>query len=399
METKEKKKIKIAIINDVYYPLVDGVVRVVDNYCRELNKLPDVDVTCVVPGPRKQEDYDKYYKDLPYKVLMCKGSGLGFDGYNQPRLTREFKRKFKEEKFDLIHCHSIFTLYKFAIKVAKKQNIPVVLTEHSQYLPDFKRYLKFPPFVRIAMRVTKRKLNKCDLLFAINDRMNVYAREIGFKGKSKVVRNATHFKPPADLAPIRAQAYKNFGIEKGANVFSFVGRLLVEKGVLIILDAMKVLKERGIPFKMFYVGSGFDEKRLRAEIEKAGLEKDVILTGQLNSTDKLIEIYSISKLFLFPSKFDVDCLVKREAASCLVPSVMLEDTYTNAEIVDGVNGYISTVEGYAEKIISAISDEAKRKVVAQKAKETLFWNWEAAIAQVYKIYKELLETKKQEVKN
>jgi len=392
MEQKEKK-IKIAIVCDVFYPLIDGVVRVVDNYARELCKLPHVDVTVVVPGPRKQEDFDKFYKDLPYKVMMCKMSGVGFDGYNQPRMSGAFKKEFREAKFDLIHSHSIFSLYKFALKVGKEQNIPVILTVHSQFRPDYKRYLKFAPLVWWWMKLTKWKLNKCNMLFSINERMDVYIRnEVGYRGGSRVVRNATHFKPPADLTKIRKQAYQKFGLEEGANVFSFVGRLLIEKGVLIILRALAIVKERGIPFKMFYVGSGFDEKQLRAEVKRLGLENEVVLTGQLSSTDELIDIYSISKLFLFPSKFDVDCLVKREAASCLVPSVMLENTYTNAEIIDGVNGYICGEgdEVFAEKIIEALGDEKKRQEVAKQAKETLFWNWKDAVGFAYKIYEEVL---------
>jgi len=391
---EKEKKIKIAIVCDVFYPLIDGVVRVVDNYARELCKLPDVDVTLVAPGPRKQEDLDKYYKDLPYKVMLCKTSRLGFDGYNRSNLSRAFKKKFREEKFDLIHSHSIFDLYKFSLKVAKKQKIPVILTVHSQYRPDYKRYLKFAPLVWWWMKLTKWKLNKCNMLFSINERMDEYIRkEVGYKGKSRVVRNATHFKPPADLTQMRKQACSKYGIQEGANVFSFVGRLLVEKGVLIILSALAILKKRGVVFKMFYVGAGFDEKQLRAEIKRLGLEAEVILTGQLSSTDELIEIYSISKLFLFPSKFDVDCLVKREAASCLVPSVMLENTYTNAEIIDGVNGYICAEgdEAFADKIIEALADEKKRQGVALRAKETLFWNWNDAISYVYKIYKEILK--------
>ena len=381
-------------MNDIFYPLIDGVVNVVDNYARELSKLPGIDVTLVVPGPRKQEDFDKYYRDLPYKVLMCKLSSVGFDGYNKSNISRAFKKRFAAEKFDLIHCHSIFGLYKMSLKVAKKQNIPVILTVHSQYRPDYKRYLKLPPLVWWWMKLTKWKLNKCDLLFSLNAGMDEYIRrDVGFRGKSVIVRNATHFTPPADIESVRAAARAKYGIAEGENVFCFLGRCVIKKGVLMILHALAVLRARGIPFRMFYVGaSGFDEKKLRAEIKNLNLEKEVTVMGRVTH-DEIVEVFSISKLFLFPSKFDVDCLVKREAASCLVPSVMLEKTYTNAEIIDGENGYISAdgVPAFAEKIIAAISDEPKRQQVAACARETLAWSWREAIAEVHKIYLEVLE--------
>ena len=58
----ENKKLNIGIFCDSFYPMVDGVVQVVDNYARYLSEF--CNVTVFVPKGRKE------YKDnFPYKVV------------------------------------------------------------------------------------------------------------------------------------------------------------------------------------------------------------------------------------------------------------------------------------------------------------------------------------------
>lgn len=43
------KRLKIAFFNDVFYPMVDGVVIVIDNYAKRLAKFADVTLFCPKP--------------------------------------------------------------------------------------------------------------------------------------------------------------------------------------------------------------------------------------------------------------------------------------------------------------------------------------------------------------
>ena len=40
------KRLKIAMVIDTYFPMIDGVVMVVDNYAKRLQKYADVKFTC-----------------------------------------------------------------------------------------------------------------------------------------------------------------------------------------------------------------------------------------------------------------------------------------------------------------------------------------------------------------
>ena len=55
------KKLNIALVNDTYYPNVDGVVKTVDSYARVLGKTNNVTV-CV---PSQGKTVDRYSRDEP----------------------------------------------------------------------------------------------------------------------------------------------------------------------------------------------------------------------------------------------------------------------------------------------------------------------------------------------
>src|SRR5574344_2666205 len=132
------EKIKIGLFNDAYYPYVDGVVSVVDNYAKELSKIADVVV--IVPSyGRKISDANR-----GYKVIIIKSFNIKMVGYHvaTPSLDRKTKILLLNEGFDIIHIHSPFSIGKLGIWLGEKTNTPVIATMHSQFKRDFLRYVK-----------------------------------------------------------------------------------------------------------------------------------------------------------------------------------------------------------------------------------------------------------------
>ena len=64
----EKEKLKIIEFCDNFFPQIDGVVRVVDNCAKHLNRMGECDVVV----PQYHEEYKSYDEKLPYKVLRKK---------------------------------------------------------------------------------------------------------------------------------------------------------------------------------------------------------------------------------------------------------------------------------------------------------------------------------------
>ena len=109
MENQERKKITIGLFMDSYYPIIDGVVSVMDNYARRF--LPQANVIVFVPRITGKP-YDD--SQLPYQVVRCKSVKLPLLDYSLPlpHLDHAFQKKLSETKLDIVHIHSPFTMGK-----------------------------------------------------------------------------------------------------------------------------------------------------------------------------------------------------------------------------------------------------------------------------------------------
>src|SRR5207249_4785872 len=75
-----------------------------------------------------------------------------------------------------------------------------------------------------------------------------------------------------------------------------VGRCIEKKGFGDLIEACRILKQRGVEFDCRIVGGGPLEADLRAQIDRAGLNADVSLTGP-RTEEEVIRLLTGSTLF------------------------------------------------------------------------------------------------------
>ena len=64
--------------------------------------------------------------------------------------------------------------------------------------------------------------------------------------------------------------------------FGFVGRLVEEKGLTVLLNAASRIRKRGFDFRLKFIGDGPERARLEELVLKNGLRSQVVFTGSLN---------------------------------------------------------------------------------------------------------------------
>jgi colanic acid/amylovoran biosynthesis glycosyltransferase len=79
-----------------------------------------------------------------------------------------------------------------------------------------------------------------------------------------------------------------------------VGRLSPEKGQLMLLQACRLLTDRGIEFELAFVGAGPSEAAIRSEIDRLGLTENVRLLGE-RPADEVRQLLEQSDLFCLSS--------------------------------------------------------------------------------------------------
>lgn len=156
--------------------------------------------------------------------------------------------------------------------------------------------------------------------------------------------------------------------KEGVPRIFFLSNLLIDKGLLTLLDACKRLKEQGKVFRCDFVGgetADMDAERFRQECVERGLTDCVTYHGRKYGEEKL-PFFQQADVFVFPTFYSNECfpLVLLEAMEQGLPCV---STYEGgiADIVDeGETGFLvpcREVEPLAERIGWLLEDEALRK--------------------------------------
>ena len=379
---------KVGLFIDTWYPMVDGVIKVVDNYARRLVKYCDVVVFCPATRGFKKDQDDI----MPYKVVRC--SSLPLINYDYdiptPALDPLFEAQLIRSGIDIVHIHSPFAVSLAGVLYAKLHKLPVVATLHSQYKQDFEKPLKFKPALDIAMSSIMRVFNACDECWAVNEGIKeLYVNEYGLTAPCKVRLNATDHTPVADPAEAAAIVNRTYGIPEDSTVFLFVGRINYIKNIDFTVRALAKAKAMGLnSFRMLFVGKGQDEDKLAALVKEQGLEKEVVMCGLVSEKSMLENLYSRAKLFLFPSMYDANSLVQIEAACQGTPTLFLEGAKTSATVTPGVNGYVSAPgeDNYARMIMDILADPEGYKRISEAARRDLYLNWDDVVREVYNSY-------------
>lgn len=392
-QDKQNKKLNIGVFCDSFFPMVDGVVNVIDNYYKRLSKYANV--TLFVPQGR-----DKTYVDnFPYEVVRCtkrfKCPGLDYD-LPLPDFDTEFIDNLNSKNLDIVHIHSPFSLGKLGLNHAIKHKIPCVATLHSQFKQDFYEATKSKALTGIMMNNIMPTFNACNECWTVNQVVaNIYHNEYKLNKMPKLRSNATdmvYFDNQAEIDELRSSL--NIKDEK---VLLFVGRIHILKNILFIADSLKVLKDKNFNFKMIFVGTGPDEIKLKEYITKLGLNNNVIFAGRICDRELLAKYYRLADLFLFPSMYDTNSLVQIEAASQKTPTLFLKGSATSGTCTEDEDCYMSEHDSvkYAEKIIEIFSDNEKYQKICDGAYNNLYITWDQAVENLLSDYEDVIQKYKE----
>lgn len=376
---------------DTFYPTIDGVARVVDNYATVLNSYDDVNCSVFCPEVQKG-----FIDDYPYDVIRTKSLPF-LAGYKVPvpKLSKTPELKFQEIKPDIVHSHSPFTLGHYGLSLAKKYGVPFVTTLHSKYYEDFLQQSHSRYIAKKLVNYIVRFYNQADSVWTVGPSTAETLREYGYKGEIVIMDNATTMTYPENPDECRNLLAQNFDIPKTGKNLLFVGRITKQKNLYFMLDTMRFIKDKDI--KLIVVGDGAELKPLKQYASKAGISDSIIFTGQIRDQLLLKSFYLESDLFFFPSTYDTSTLVAREAAALKVPTLMIRGCNSADLIIENKNGFLcdEDPEKAAAEIERILFSSEALKKAGLFASETIGASWEARMPEVLDKYKEIIRNSRQ----
>ena len=156
----------------------------------------------------------------------------------------------------------------------------------------------------------------------------------------------------------------------------FLSNLLISKGVVVLLDSLKVLKEKGCRFVCDFVGGEtveMDAAMFQAEVAKRELEGMVVYHGRKYGNDKEAFL-NAADMFVFPTFYNNECfpLVLLEAMQHHLPCVSTTEGGIPGIIDYGKTGFLvpkHDAETLAEKIQTLLSDADLRQRMGEAGRE------------------------------
>ena len=368
----------ICLLNDSFPPVIDGVSNCVVNYAENIQHLGGHAIVAT-PAVEGADDSAFSFPVLRYPSIDTRRQIGYVTGYP---FSPEISEKIKESHPDVLHTHCPVTSCLFARSLRYLTDSPVVLTYHTKFDIDISNAIRGRLVQEGALRALLLNIRACDEVWAVSEGAGENLRKLGYEGDYVVMRNGVDMPlGPADEKDV-SEATDGFDLPAGIPVYLFVGRMMWYKGVRIILDALTRLSREGRDFRMVFIGGGGDAPEITAYSSECGLDGKCIFTGPLRDRRLLRAWYTRADLFLFPSTFDTNGLVVREAAASGTASVLIAGSSAAEGVISGRNGFLIDEEPEAlAGCLSGLYDNPEFSAqVGRAAARDLYLPWKDAVA-------------------
>ena len=348
---------KIAIFTDTFYPDVNGVART-------LKRLTDYfetkSITFKIYAP--ESNGNEYVSSNIHRF-----KSLPFFLYPECRLAfpNLFYLKSELQRFspDLIHVATPFSAGLCGVYFAKKLNIPLVGSYHT----NFDHYLEYYDLNFLSSIIWKYMYwfhRACEKLFVPSRETLLQLRHRGFTNLEIWPRgvDCQLFHPLYDKNAV----YKRYNIQQ-KNILTYVGRLAPEKDIKTLFAIAKSLPAYiNKQIHWLIVGDG----PLREEFEGQAVS-NMTFTGYL-AGEHLAEVYAASDLFVFPSSTETFGNVVLEALASGTPVIGANAGGVKNIVHSGETGLLCTagnVEEFTDSIILLLDNDNLREKIGKAGRD------------------------------
>jgi glycosyltransferase involved in cell wall biosynthesis len=266
--------------------------------------------------------------------------------YLVPELKRSGARR--------IHAHFGMSPTTVAMAAARYLRIPFSMTIHARDL-----------FVDTAL--LPAKVEKAEFVVTISE----YNRRI-LRGMARDERAAEKIRVLHCGIDLRRFPPRSGPKARSAPpVFFTVGRLVPKKGYVYLVEAAKILKDRGVPFEVKVIGGGPDEALLKQRIAELDVGDRVKLEGSMPQ-ERLLPLLREADVFVLPCVLAQDGdqdgipVSIMEAMAYGIPSVSTDISGIPELIEDGRDGLL-----VPEKNAARLADALERLALDSKLRDEL----------------------------
>lgn len=306
-------------------------------------------------------------------------------------------RLMHREHFDIVHVHTpvAAVLGRVAAKLAR---VPVIIyTAHGFYFHEL-----MAPWKRRLIIWVEKLLGKCctDMLFTQSAEDRETAVKEGIASEERAIWIGNGVDTKAFKVEPDPKLRTELGLKPDDKVIGFIGRLVREKGVEELLEAMGQVIEAIPEAKLLVVGDTLESdrdrrttERLQGLIQRNNLEDVIKFTGFREDPPELL---SIMDLFVLPSYREGMPRTILEAMAAGKPVVATNIRGCREEVADGETGFLVPVGDQgrlAEAVLKLLKDERMAQEMGEKGRRRVEreFDQELVLEKQVDVYRRLVE--------
>jgi len=300
---------------------------------------------------------------------------------------------------DVIHAHSPVLDALPAIRAARALGIPAVYEVRSLWedsAVEKGKTTEGSPRYRLSQRIETYAVGRADHVITICEGLR---RELSGRGvpseKITVVANGV------DIALFPVLTARNDGLARqlgldGCRVLGFAGSFSQYEGLDLLVDAFAILVGDRPDLRLLLIGGGPEDERLRAQVARLGLGREVIFTGRVPH-DQMDDHYSLFEALVYPRRSGrlteiVTPLKPLEAMAKGIP-VVASDIGGHRELVaDGRTGFLfapGSVDALVDRLRTVLSGGDELAEVSERARRFVETErtWASTVANTVEAYR------------
>ncbi len=286
------------------------------------------------------------------------------------------------ERFDIIDASAFPYFPCFTVKlVSILKRTPVVVTWHEVWGDYWYEYIGWRGFFGklIEQLVSKLAFNSIAVSAATKNKLE----SIGVESERiHIIPNGIDIERIERITPS----------SDGCDIL-FAGRLIKEKNVDMLLQAVNHLRKTVPDIKCHIIGDGPEKERLIGLAGEHGLLDNVKFYGFMEY-DEIIAYMKSSKSLVLPSSREGFGIVVIEAFACGVPVITVKNQRNAASmLVSEGTGFVvnSDARELSRAILTIITDSALHKKMSSAALDaSQAYNWDKMVSELIHLYRELI---------
>ena len=375
----------ICIFSAHYFPYLGGVENYTYNLAKELIKKGDK-VVIVTSNDMHLAAYEKM-EEIPVFRLPC--YNLLGGRFPVSKVNGEYKRLYKKllgVHFDLVIVQTRLYPHSLAgMRFAKKQGCKCITIDHgtSHMTVDSKLWDTLGGAYEHLITAWEKRL--CQDYYGVSLECCEWLKHFGIKPKG-VLYNAIDDEKIASLSTEKGRDFrKENNIAEDTVVITYTGRLVKEKGVMNLIDAIR--KYQGNPDICLMIAGDGEEM----EAVKAATTDNIIALGRLDFAD-IIALLKTSDIFCLPTDYPEGfptSTLEAAASDCYIITttrgsshellidegygIIMKDNKPDT-ILAAIKQAVDLGEGRNEAIVRTKEHLGKHftwKIIAQKVQELL----------------------------